>query len=574
MDLMSVLMSNLDLRRRTVALAVGLALVAALLLGMGQAAAETVYPISAVLVGEHADVVRPVMARARQEVEAVVAAVKAQGQPVSLAMTAAYGSWFLPLVRVGGDLDFLGVIHLGKLPEGPDVRTASEAAIARIEAVLAGFYARRKAATDPSMALLAVEGLGDDGKLHNRGRALELVDAVIGQVAQGRGVDTAFPYKGRQAPYHFDPRLVSITVHPRAKYLSNRFNLEPKQTAHVREVSVQFFFVAEQGQRTVILQPLYARAASPIRLWRFVFETAFASPAERDQFAALAEPGFDLGVRRPNYGAFMLQIGGLEISGKRPIKAAKRLLQSFLMIEPALPEKTRRTFRQEVGGWLTSTAAALDDLAAVTHIHAKAAKVGAVAAFHASGDARRVLDGYAARMGAAAKAGQAGAADLESLLPLIDAVRPSDGKTEAARWDTVAAKAAELARKLGPPKNRLEHWQTVLGKAYHGAGCRMVPIAGLKEDRVVVPARGLTALGLDAKMLPAWPGGAYRFDVQPSDAWTQLLGAQPSDGPVRHFFIRQSATTVEQAGWQAMQRALAESNQRFFIGRKRQLDGP
>ena len=267
----------------------------------------SVHPIHPGLSDVHSAAVEPVLSRAREELDTVVSKLK----PHSVVATAAYGSWFLPVVAVGGDLDVLGFVDLGVLPPNEP----GEAAVQRIEALLVGL-GQRGGRADASLALLAVEGLDGTFRLQHRARAVELIE----RAAKGAS-NVAYPLAGRQVPYAFPAGVVSLPLHPRAKYISNRFALDPAKRANVREVSMQFFFTARVGERPLILQPLYGRAAAPIELWRFVLEAVFADVRQRARFAKVARGGFDEVGRRAEYGAFMLMVADLEIAGGRAVKA-------------------------------------------------------------------------------------------------------------------------------------------------------------------------------------------------------------------------------------------------------------
>lgn len=460
----------------------------------------SVYPVNPGLSDVHSAAVTPVMVRARAEVEAVVGPLKQH----ELVTTAAYGSWFLPVVAVGGDLDFLGIVDIGELPPSG----VGEAAVQRIEALLIGL-GQRQGRSDPSLALLEVEGLDSTFKLTSRARAVELVE----RAAKGPS-NVAYPLGGRKAPYSFPPGVVSLPLHPRARYLSNAFGLDPAKQANVREVSVQFFFVARANGKRLILQPLYSRAAAPIELWRFVLETAFASPADRARFSAVARPGFDDAARRAEYGAFMLMVADQEIEAKRAVKAVKRLAQSFISIEPAVDARTRRDFVRQAAMWLVGPSAVYDDLKAVAKIHAKAVKVGAERTFRQSGDVARVVDGYITRMGAL-KDGE-----LQKLLMAVH----SDPKA----WSAVAEAAGARAGSTTPDMGKLRDWSRRLHGIYDAAGVRMVPVHGLEGDAVVIRRADLE--GVSEAALPRWPVAPWRIEVR------EVAGS----GPVRRLFLQLS----------------------------------
>jgi hypothetical protein len=500
--------------------------------------APAVHPISPLLSAAHAPVIRAVLDRASAEVGAVATQTKAQ-----VTATAAYGSWFLPHIVQGGDLDVLAVFDLGDAPSG-------EALVRGVESVL-GAFAQRKGRDDPTMALLAVEGLGPDGALEHRARAVALVDAALAALDQGVGPTVSYPHGDRRAPYTYEPGHVSLPVHPRAKYLSNAFRPADPTAAHVREVSVQFFFVAHRGGKTVVLEPLYRKAASPIRIWRFLFETAFPDPASRDRFAAVAGAGLDLDLRRTEYGAFILTVAGMEIaSGKRPIKGAKRLLQSFLMAEPALDPKVAAAFRAEIAQWLRGPAALLDDLDAVAGIFAKAARTGAEGAFRKSGDVERVLTAYEAAL----KPWAPKVPGLAALTPLIQAVRSAGPADRAAAWKSLAKAGSDLARTAGPPRARLDHWFGLLSAVWRGAGVRMVPVVGTDESAVWVPDDAPKTLGLDAKAI-TW-GGAWPIELSPKRGT-----------PVRHLFVRADVDPAAARAWAAMRAAFATQASGFKLSK-------
>ncbi len=471
----------------------------------------SVYPIHPGLSDVHSAAVTPVMTRAKAEVEAVVGPLKQH----KLVTTAAYGSWFLPVVAVGGDLDFLGVVDIGDLPASG----AGEAAVQRIEALLIGL-GQRMGRADPSLTLLQVEGLDGDFKLTRRARAIELIEAA----AKGPS-NVAYPLKGRQVPYYFPPGVVSLPLHPRAKYLSNAFGLDPAKQANVREVSVQFFFVARANGKPLILQPLYGRAAAPIELWRFVLETAFASADDRARFSAIARPGFDDTARRAEYGAFMLMVADQEIGGKRAVKAVKRLAQAFLAIEPAIDAQTKRDFVRQAAQWLVGPSAIYDDLKAVAKIHAKAVKAGVEASFRQSGDVRRVVDGYISRLGKL-KDGE-----LQKLLMKVH----SDPKA----WAAVASAAKAKSKSTAPDMGKVRDWSRRLHSIYDAAGVRMVPVHGLEGDAVVIRRADLE--GVSQASLPRWPIAPWRIEVR------EVPGADP----VRRLFVQ-----LRTAGGKRLQDAL------------------
>lgn len=468
----------------------------------------SVHPIHPGLSDVHAEAVTPVMDRARAELDAVISKLK----PHNVVTTAAYGSWFLPVVAVGGDLDFLGVVDLGVLPpEG-----VGEAAIQRIEALLLGLAQRPKG--DPSMALLAVEGLDPQFKLVHRARAVELVE----RAAKGPS-NVAYPLEGRQVPYSFPAGVVSLPLHPRAKYLSNAFNLDPREQANVREVSIQFFFTATAGGRKLLLQPLYGRAAAPIEMWRFVLEAAFQSPGDRASFAKVARPGFDDLARRAEYAAFMLMVADQEIEAGRAIKAVKRLAQTFLAVAPVVEVQARRRFQGEAASWLSGPAAVFDDLAAVAKIHAKAEKLGVEGAFRRSGDVARVVDGYLARLAKLEAGG------LSATLMQVH--------TDGTAWARVAKAAKAKSVELAPKTEALREWSKTWHAMLAEASVRMVPVSGLQGEAVVI-----RAADLKGAPVPSWPLAPWRIEVRD-------LGAAD---PVRTIFSHEPRS----AGWSRLRSAL------------------
>ena len=502
------------------------------------AGSPAVHPISPLLSAAHAPTIRGVLDRVGAEVAAVAQQTKAQ-----VTATAAYGSWFLPHVVQGGDLDVLAVFDLGDAPSG-------EALVRGVESVLRAFAAR-KGRDDPSMALLAVEGLAADGALEHRAQAVTLVDAALAALDKGQGPTVSFAYGDRRAPYTYAPGHISLPVHPRAKYLSNAFRPAEPHAAHVREVSVQFFFVAHRGGRAVVLEPLYRKAAAPIRIWRFLFETAFPDPASRDRFAALAGAGVDLERSRTEYGAFILTVAGMEIaSGSRPIKGAKRLLQSFLMAEPALDPKDAAAFHAEIAQWLRGPAALLDDLDAVAGIFAKAATTGAEGAFRQSGDVARVLTAYEAAL----KPLGPKVPGLAALTPLMEAVRQAGPADRAAAWKALAHASSDLARDAGPPRARLDHWFSLLSGAWRAAGVRMVPVVGTDDTAVWVPDDAPEALGLDPKAI-TW-SGAWPIELSPRRGT-----------PVRHLFVRVDVDPAAAKAWAAMRAAFGAQAGGFKLPR-------
>lgn len=510
---------------------------------MGAAHGAELFPIAPTLDTRHAAEVRPALAAADARLRAIVAEVAAAGQPLKVVATGAYGSWFVPLVERGGDLDVLGLIDIGALT--PD-RAGADAAVTRVEALLQALKAR-KGRDAPDLAILDIDGLDPAGKLEARDRAVDQVAAMLAGVSARRGTDLTFPYRDRQAPYHFAPGRVSLTVHPRAKCLSDRFAVDPAIASPVREVSIQFFFVGRVGDHPVVLEPLYVRGASPIRIWRFVFETVFATPADRAAFAALAGADMDLDLRRAEYGAFILSVAGVEIEGGRALKAAKRLLQSFAVAEAALPPATAAAFRAEVGPWLRGPAAALEDLGAVASIHRKAAHVGVEAALRDAGAVQGLLAGYRARLAKVKAPG------VEALPGLMDAVLRAGPVDRAAAWQALEDAAEAAARAVAPPPERLLHWAQALDAAWRGAGVYMLPVHGLVDGAVVVPAAAVEALHLKPSRV-TWPG-----------AWPLRVTPTPDVPPVRHLFVRQSTGPADAAGWAAMQRAFAPQKARFAL---------
>ncbi len=437
----------------------------------------------------------------------------------------------------------LGLIDIGALT--PD-RAGAEAAVVRVEALLRGLKAEKgKGTTD--LAILDVDGLDAAGQLESRARAVDQVAAMLAGVEAKKGTDLAFPYLGRQAPYHFAPGRVSLTVHPRAKCISDRFAVDAAIASPVREVSVQFFFVGHVGDHPVVLEPLYVRGASPIRIWRFVFETVFATPADRAAFAAVAGAGMTLDLRRAEYGAFILSIAGVEIEGGRALKAAKRLLQSFAVLEAALPAETAAAFRAEVGPWLRGPAAALDDLGAVASIFRKAAHVGVEGALRNAGTVEEVLAGYRARLARVKAPG------VDALPGLIDAVLKAGPVDRAAAWQALEDAAEAAARAVSPPRERLLHWAHTLDAAWRGAGVYMVPVHGLVDDAVMVPAAAVDHLRLKPSRV-TWPG-----------AWPLRVAPTPAVPPVRHLFVQASTGPADEAGWAAMRRAFAPEHARFAL---------
>lgn len=510
---------------------------------LGAAEGAELFPIAPTLDTRHAAEVRPALAAADARLRAIVAEVAAAGRPLKVVTTGAYGSWFVPLVERGGDLDVLGLIDIGALSAD---RAGAEAAVARVEALLRALKAHKgKDGTD--LAILDIDGLDAAGALEDRGRAVDQVAAMLAGVRARKGTDLAFPYRDRQAPYHFAPGRVSLTVHPRAKCISDRFAVDPAIASPVREVSIQFFFVGHVGDHPVVLEPLYVRGASPIRIWRFVFETVFATPADRAAFAALAGADMALDLRRAEYGAFILSVAGVEIEGGRSLKAAKRLLQSFAVAEAALPPATAAAFRAEVGPWLRGPAAALDDLGAIASIHRKAAHVGVEGALRDAGTVQRVLAGYRARLA------QVKAPGVEALPGLMDGVLKAGPVDRAAAWQALEDAAEAAARAVGPPRDRLVHWAQTLDAAWRGAGVYMVPVHGLVDGAVVVPAGAVDALRLKPSRI-TWPG-----------AWPLRVAPTPDAPPVRHLFVRGSTGPSDEAGWAAMQRAFAPQKVRFAL---------
>ncbi|MCB9535027.1 MAG: hypothetical protein H6704_02095 [Myxococcales bacterium] len=515
----------------------------ALLGCLGAAHGAELFPIAPTLDARHADEVRPALAAADARLRAIVAGVAAKGVPLKVVTTGAYGSWFVPLVERGGDLDVLGLIDIGALTAD---RAGAEAAVGRVEALLRGLRAEKgKATTD--LAVLDVDGLDAGGQLEDRRRAVAQVAAMLAGVPAKKGTDLAFPYRGRQAPYHFAPGRVSLTVHPRAKCISDRFAVDAAVASPVREVSIQFFFVGHVGDHPVVLEPLYVRGASPIRIWRFVFETVFATPADRAAFAAVAGADLDLDLRRAEYGAFILSVAGAEIEGGRAMKAAKRLLQSFAVAEAALPADTAAAFRAEVGPWLRGPAATLDDLGAVASIFRKAAHVGVEGALRDAGTVKAVLAGYRARLARLKAPG------VDALPGRIDAVLKAGPVDRAAAWQALEDAAEAAAKAVGPPPERLLHWAQVLDDAWRGAGVYMVPVHGLVDGAVVVPAAAVDHLRLKPSRV-TWPG-----------AWPLRVAPTPAEPPVRHLFVQSSTGPSDAAGWAAMLRAFAAQKPRFAL---------
>jgi hypothetical protein len=468
---------------------------------------------------KHARVIQPTMDRAHAEVAEVVAHVP----EVSLQSTAAYGSWFLPHVAVGGDLDFLAVVDLGTLSQDP--AAAAQQAVSRIEAVMAVLEDR--ASDDPTLSLLRVDGLTDSGQVPERAQALSLVEDAVRGVEQG-GSEAAFAYKGEVAPYHIAAGVASLTMHPRALYISNTFALKPRRGTHVREVSVQLQFVATTaGGADLSFQPLYARAASPIRSWTMRYELMFADPDDRDWFfehvlASDVEPA----EQAVQYGSLMHRIASGEVKSARPMKAAKRLLQAYLMVAPALSHAHRTAFEREVGGWLESKAAQLDDLAVMATLLEHAG----TAATLWNAELEPVL-----------------AATLRQLRPLL---APDDHArlatvSDARDWAAVHELAAELARTHGPARHRLDHWSARLGETYAELGCREVPIRGLEEQAVLVASEDLVAQGLSADQLPAWPGPTWEINV-----------VQTPPGPVVRTLYLRTPSPEADALWAHIQATL------------------
>lgn len=529
-------------------LARGLVALLACLLALGCAAGPRLYGLAPTLDARHLPKIRPVMDRASAELSLVVDHVAVEHPSVSLAMTGVHGSWFLPLVELGGDLDVLGVIDLGTLPADG----GADAAITRIEAVLRGF--RRRGAlprVDTGMAMLQTQGIGEDGRMDRRADALALVERAIAG-ADGAGTEASYAVGERRVPYHFPPGVVSLTVHPRAKYLSNRFALEPAMATHVREVSIELIFLARTSSgHPLVLQPLYARGAAPIEAWTFIHGVMFDDPVARDRFAAwVLPPGFDLVERSVTYGAHMLEVARTELEGPRPIKAGKRLLQSWLMIEPGFPDEAAR-FRAELQAWLHGPAAELGDLAAFAGVLADAARAGAEQAFWDGGDLDRVLTGYRVRL-RRLSVDLAGA--LDPLRARLEAVRGAEPDDRVAAWEALEAEARRAAVALGPGRDRLRYWADRLAARYAELGCRRLPVLDVREPLVRMPIAALEPAGLTREHV-RWPGRTWRVE------WVDHDEAEP----LRTLHVRVATTPEQQRAWERVSQALERQAARYAI---------
>ena len=534
-------------------------------------AAADLHFVNPTLDARNARYVEKAMARAREEVEAVVRAASTKSAPLRLESSAAYGSWFVPFVRVGADLDYMGIIDLGEVGPGPQ---GADAAIARIEAFLKAFETRRSKQPDPTMAFLKSEGLDEHGRLVDRARAAQIVTEALTATLEDRGMIAKFDHNGQEIPYAFPAGQVSITVHPRAKYLSNQFETDDTVLSHVRELSLQFFFTLRvraklaDPPKTLLLQPLYKRAGSPILLRRFIFETVFDRVEARDAFAAIAQRGFDLATRRPQYGAFILHVGRMEVRNGRALKAAKRVLQSYLVLADGLSPELKAAFEKGYGAWMSSPGVTvLADLVSVADIFESAAKKGAEAAFRNSGDLERLIERYRAALALIRRAHPEHADALGRLANELDAIERAAPDQRVAAWQAVIESAGGLAKVLGPPLEGVSELATRLTSTLRAAGVFMVPVAGIQGDHMYVSEPWLAELGLAAKHVDGRPAEHLTFAVVSPDEIARRFGADAPTKPLRNVYARLDTGSESAAAWRTISEGLDRTNAGFHLGR-------
>ncbi len=233
--------------------------------------------------------------------------------------------------------------------------------------------------------------------------------------------------------------------------------------------------------------------------------------------------------RRAEYAAFMLMVADIEIGGGRATKAAKRLAQAFLAVEPAAPAQLKARVYQELGDILAGKGAAYDDLAAVAGIHAAAAEAKALAPFAKSGDVKRLADGYRARLGK----------DDPEVARLLEQAAAGEDV-----WGKIKGHAKKKGAEHSPTRERLQALYDAIGGFLGEAGLHMHPVIGLEGDSVVLARKGFEALGVpDLK----WPVAPWKYELRDSDA-----------RPVRKLYVRGPGK-----GWAAMEAALKKAPLRW-----------
>lgn len=493
------------------------------------------------------------------------------------------GSGFLRENSVGNDFDYMITVHLGELETDlADPLQAADDLLARIESYLELFHRVVHDEAGPDLVMLQWPDVRG-GRLRGRARAQQHLAESFAAFRDGRPRCFLLEgEQGRRVPCSVAAGELSLPTDLLASLLSNRVQYGPRMYAGIRGVGILFRFYCDlvypgpDGQpvarRNVPVNPLHS--SGRVLDLRNGFIGMAPAGAESAAFlrAEIASDPARWVRYRVDIGADLLSQVTRYLEEQKPLKALKRLHQSFDFLEPMLDPEAFAGLRPFLRRHLQNP-----DVLLCEEIRELSSQAAAVVAsswlsrlYAGSGDLPRTLRQILLNLARFEKRGppllaQEVAALQAGLEPGVAEGGRSYGHRQRAQLESALGAVEERAAGwstalLEPAAGDIAQWRDRIQQELAACGVRPFRAYGLPTNEVVgilsadlagiVTVDALNQLAARTNVPPFQYGSLAPEEVPPdrkgaTDYFPCYLWLRPAPSPVEEERFRQALTQIE-----------------------------